>query len=72
MRFMIRFGMPTEKVNAAIKDGTFSQTVQSLLEELQPEAAYFTVVDGARCGIFILTWMTLTSLPPWPNPFSSD
>ena len=54
MRFMIRFGMPTEKVNAAIKDGTFPQTVQSLLEELQPEAAYFTVVDGARCGIFIL------------------
>ena len=47
MRFMISARMPTEKANAAIKDGSFAQNLQSIMEELNPEAAYFTDVDGS-------------------------
>jgi hypothetical protein len=68
MRFMTSFGMPTEKANAAIKDGTFPQTVQSLMEELQPEAAYFTVMDDARCGIFILNMDDASQLASVAEP----
>jgi len=54
MRFMISARVPTEKVNELIKEGRFPQTFQSVMEELQPEAAYFTDVDGARGGYFIV------------------
>ena len=40
MRFMLSIRIPTDKANAAIKDGTFPQTLQSIMEELKPEAAY--------------------------------
>ena len=54
MRFMISARIPTEKTNALIKEGRFPQTFQSIMEDLQPEAAYFTDVDGARGGYFIV------------------
>ncbi len=54
MRFMISFRVPTEETNALIKEGTFPQTLQSVMEDLQPEAAYFTDVDGARGGYFVV------------------
>jgi hypothetical protein len=63
MRFMISARMPTEKVNAAIKDGSFAQNLQSIMEELKPEAAYFTDVDGARGGYFIVNMDDASELP---------
>jgi hypothetical protein len=40
MRFMLTFRIPMEQGNAAVKDGSIAQTIQSILEELKPEAAY--------------------------------
>jgi hypothetical protein len=54
MRFMIGARLPNEKPNALIREGTFPQTFQSIMEEPQPEAAYFTDVDGARGGYFVV------------------
>ena len=54
MRFMLSCRFPKEKTNAAIKDGTFPQTIQSIMEELKPEAVYFTDIDGDRGGYFII------------------
>jgi hypothetical protein len=54
MRFMLRFRIPTEKTNALIQEGRFPQTFQSIMEDLQPEAAYFTDLDGARGGYFVV------------------
>jgi hypothetical protein len=48
MRFMLSVRIPSEKANALIKEGKFPQTVQSIMEELQPEAAYWTDMDGVR------------------------
>jgi hypothetical protein len=68
MRFMLSFRVPTEKANAAIKEGTFPQTLQSILEELQPEAAYFTDVDGARGGYLIVNMDDASQLPAMAEP----
>lgn len=48
MRMMLKAIMPTEKSNHAIRDGTLPQTVDATLARLQPEAAYFTPVEGKR------------------------
>jgi hypothetical protein len=68
MRFMITFRMPTDTANAAIKEGRIPQSLQSIMEELQPEAAYFTVVDGARGGHFIVNIDTPAQLPAMLEP----
>jgi hypothetical protein len=65
---MLSFRVPTDKANAAIKDGTFPQTLQSILEELKPEAAYFTDVDGARGGYLIINMDDASQLPAMAEP----
>jgi hypothetical protein len=68
MRFMISFRIPTEPANAAIKSGNFPQTIQSILEELKPEAAYFTDMDGARGGYLIVNMDDASQLPAVAEP----
>ncbi len=72
MRFMLTVRIPPEKGNALVKDGTLGRIMQSILEELRPEAAYFTTMEGARGGFMSSTWTTCPRSRPWRNPFSSD
>ncbi len=68
MRFMLSFRVPTEKANATIKDGSFPQILQSIMEDLKPEAAYFTDVDGARGGYLIVNMDDASELPAKAEP----
>jgi hypothetical protein len=68
MRFMLSFRMPTETANAAIKEGTFPQTMQSIMEDLKPEAAYITDIDGARGGILIINMDDASESPGIAEP----
>ena len=54
MRFLISARVPTQKTNALIQEGRFPQTFQSIVEDLQPETAYFTDMDGARGAYFVV------------------
>ena len=51
MRLMLKFSIPVEKGNAAAKDGTLGAAIDKLIEQVQPEAAYFTVDQGLRTGL---------------------
>ena len=54
MRIMVKFTFPTtEEMNAKIRDGSIGQTMESLLGNLQPEAAYFGPTDGKRGGYLV-------------------
>ena len=44
MRILITFTINPEKGDQMIKEGRIGETMGSILEELQPEAAYFTDV----------------------------
>ena len=52
MRMMLKITVPVEKGNAAFKDGSLGKTSEAILNKLKPEAAYFTPMDGERCGMF--------------------
>jgi hypothetical protein len=69
MRFLISCRFPTETANASIKDGSFRQNLQSILEELKPEAAYFTDMDGARGGYFIVNMDEASDIAAVAEPF---
>jgi hypothetical protein len=51
MRMMLKFTLPVEKGNQAIKDGSLGKTLESIMKKLKPEAAYFGAMDGKRSGM---------------------
>jgi hypothetical protein len=54
MRAMLTFRIPPEEGNAGLEDGRFTPTLHSIMEDLQPEAAYFGPVEGARGGYLVV------------------
>ena len=54
MRVMIKFALPVESSNAAIRTGKLAKIMHQITEELKPEAAYFFPLDGERGGFFIV------------------
>jgi hypothetical protein len=68
MRFMLTFRVPPEVGNAAMKDGRFMSAFQSVVEELQPEAAYFTPVEGARGGYLVVNMDEASQIPAIVEP----
>ena len=69
MRFMLTFRVPPEEGNAAMKDGSFMSAFQSVVEELQPEAAYFTPIEGARGGYLIVNMDDASQIANISEPF---
>ena len=53
MRMLLKISMPVEQANEAAKSGALQRTIQSTLETLKPEAAYFYPEDGKRTALMI-------------------
>ena len=68
MRFMLTFRMPMEQGNAVITGGTLPSIMQSVIEDLKPEAAYFGEVDGARGGYLVVNMDNAAQLPALTEP----
>ena len=69
MRFMMKVTIPVERGNKSAADGNLGKTIQSILDELKPEAAYFSDVDGCRGGYIFFNMEDATKIPfvaePW-------
>ena len=68
MRFMLTFRIPTDRGNALIKEGTLPQTLQSIMEDIKPEAAYFSDIEGARGGYLVVNMDEASQLPALAEP----
>ena len=68
MRFMITCRVPVERGNELAKNGTLGSTVQSILEDLKPEAAYFADMDGCRGGYFVVNLDDASQIPALAEP----
>ena len=51
-----------------IKEGRIGETMSSILEELQPEAAYFTDVEGTRGGFLVVNMEDASQMPAMTEP----
>jgi hypothetical protein len=68
MKFLITATMPVEKGNQMIKHGKLSATVQSVVEALKPEAAYFGLKGGTRAMYLIVEMSDASQLPAIAEP----
>jgi hypothetical protein len=48
MKFLLRLHMPTEHGNKTLQDPNFPKKMESVLNQIKPEAVYFSSIDGER------------------------
>ena len=77
MRMLLRVSIPVESGNAAAKDGTLGSTVERILADLKPEAAYFYADDhGRKAGSIVFDMKDASQIPavaePWFLAFNAD
>jgi hypothetical protein len=65
---MVTFSIQPEKGDALIKDGSMGETIQSILEEIKPEAVYFTTMEGTRGGIIVINVDEASQIPSMTEP----
>ena len=54
MRFLVKVEFSVEAGNAKARDGSLGTTIQAILEDQKPEAAYFLLSNGKRTGFLIV------------------
>ncbi|HXQ51305.1 MAG TPA: hypothetical protein VN802_09455 [Stellaceae bacterium] len=54
MRIMVKFSIPVEAGNSALRSGKLDKVFQQLLADLKPEAGYFFPSGGDRSGFFVV------------------
>jgi hypothetical protein len=70
MRMLLRVSIPVEAGNAAAKAGTLGSTVQKILADLKPEAAYFFADDsGQRSGSIVFDMTDTSQIPAIAEPW---
>ena len=76
MRFLLKVNIPVEAGNAAAKAGKLGTTIQSILADLKPEAAYFTADNGQRTGFIVFEMQDASQIPaiaePWFLAFNAS
>jgi len=68
MRTVLKFTIPVETGNACISDGTLSTTMESILSDLKPEAAYFFPHNGERSGFIVFDLKEPSQIPQIAEP----
>ena len=76
MRMLMNVTFPHELFNLAVRDGSVGGKVGRILEQLKPEAVYFTEQDGRRGAFLIVNLESPSQVPalaePWFLAFNAD
>ncbi len=69
MRMLIIAKNPPEPFNSGVKDGSSGRKLKAILEEIKPEVAFFTEIDGKRCTVMIVDMKDTSQIPSLAEPF---
>jgi hypothetical protein len=76
MKVMLIIRLPHETFNATVQDGTAVSKTRAILDAVQPEAVYFTEMNGLRTLIMIAELENPSRVPalaePWFLTFNAD
>ena len=76
MRMLLHAKVPHEPFNTAVRDGSAGKKIKRILDELKPEAVYFTEYGGRRGAIMIINVDDPSKVPtfaePWFLTFNAD
>jgi len=66
---MLKANMPVGRANELARQGKLGRTITSVLEDLKPEAAYFTDDHGQRTGYLFLEIDDSSEIPRIAEPW---
>jgi hypothetical protein len=69
MRMLIHVEMPHEPFNSLVRAGEAGAILGRILEDLKPEAAYFTEFDGKRGAVLVINVQEPSQIPSFAEPF---
>ncbi|GGQ89848.1 MULTISPECIES: hypothetical protein [Streptomyces] len=69
MRVLLKASMDTEKANEAIRSGTLAKLIEESMEQIKPEAAYFTTDHGKRTAYVFFDMQDSAQMPVLSEPF---
>jgi hypothetical protein len=69
MRMLLQISIPHDRFNAAVKDGTAGQKLGRIVDEIKPEAIYFTEQHGQRGAIMIVEMADPSKIPALAEPW---
>ncbi|MDE3095482.1 MAG: hypothetical protein KGK07_05730 [Chloroflexota bacterium] len=68
MRMLLKANIPTDAGNDAIEAGKLGPTLEKVLADLKPEAAYFTLDAGMRTAYIVFDLKDVSAIPPALEP----
>ncbi|MFB4423179.1 hypothetical protein C5F59_019095 [Streptomyces sp. QL37] len=68
MRMLLTAQMDTETANRSVSDGTMPKIIEEVVEQLKPEATYFTVQNGERTCLMVFDMQDSAQMPPLLEP----
>jgi hypothetical protein len=69
MRMLMIAKNAPAKFNAGVRDGSSGKKLMKILEELKPEAAYFTEFEGKRSTVLVIDLKDASEIPKYAEPF---
>ncbi len=69
MRCLLKVSLPVDRGNDAAINGTLGHTIESILQELRPEAAYFAEDNGKRTGFIVVDLKDPSQIPAIAEPW---
>ena len=69
MRMIVHAKFPNGPFNGFVRDGSAGKKIQRILEEIKPEAIYFTETDGRRGAIMIVDVAEPSKIPSLAEPW---
>jgi hypothetical protein len=69
MRTLLKVTIPVDRGNSAIENGSLPKTIESILNDLKPEAAYFTAIEGKRSGLIVFDLKDTSQIPAVAEPW---
>ncbi len=65
---MMTARLDTAMANQAVSDGTLPKIIEGVVEQLEPEAAYFMDREGDRSFLLVFDMKDASEIPPTVEP----